>query len=221
MQTRLLGRILGSVWEDIVTAVGDYEKAESKVIGKKYLRPAEKGGLLSRLRSMERMAEKWLNDPAHRRRYERNVDVSEAAGLDEATQRDIRRAGMLKLLLPRIRLERLDVESGRVLEGGSFSDAALVGESKDQAVGDATKKLDIVSHRVNGRDQQGFFAHDEYGPHRNLGNALFEGGADQMAPNLGARAVAMSRLAELLDVPILAKTDFGTHTSETVLVDQM
>jgi hypothetical protein len=127
------------------------------------------------------------------------------------------RGHLLSLLLPRVRLEREDVQTGRAINAPSFSTGNLKW-GVDQKLGEASKKLDLVVHedpRTN-NELKGLFAADDYGTDgeksRNTGNLL---GIPMEDPNWGARAVAMARLEQLLKTDVLAKTEFATHKAVT------
>ncbi len=133
---------------------------------------------------------------------------------EEQVRRIQTRGSLLQMLLPRIRQERVDLNSGRFLSNKTYADdTAVKGAGKDNAVGGALNRLDIVKY---GPAQETKFFKQEATGKQDVGDAGRRIGIAETNPNAGARSVAMSRLDELLKSGVIAKTDFGTHTSSTM-----
>lgn len=123
-----------------------------------------------------------------------------------------RRYRALKMLLPRIRHELMQVRNGQFYKTADLSDQTLdQTKSQDNAFGGQMNRLDKVTHGT----QEGVFIQDRsWGLTGNVGTSM---GISLVDPNAGARSVAMYELAKLLDlgVDVIAKTEFATHTSDT------
>jgi len=223
-----------SSWEAILKKVLEYESVEGGFRGRHYLRPAETKKLVGILDDIEKRSVKYLSDPDHRKYvdkpetldpYEQGISAQERTSRRAArkkaeeqfeTQRDSaagqkiqERTSQVMLLLPRVRLERNDVLSGRFLTQEAFADRPGVTAQND-AVGGQLNRLDIVKYG----DKTTYFKEDKpYDPE--AGKAGMDQGIASRDPNYGARSVAMSRLDELFGTNVMARTEFGTHTSAT------
>ena len=118
----------------------------------------------------------------------------------------INRLSALRMLLPRVKLELRDIDSGRFAQTAASGRLTVI---KYNAVGGAMNKLDHVS--VDG--VEGYFSEEK---------AFQEPGAQPAEvgkvkgrdPRLGARSVAMYRLDQLLGTNVLVKTEFAVSGRE-------
>lgn len=214
-------------YAQLIRALEAYEAQEAKYLARaaRSLTPREKAALINHLGDMVTLVNAWLQDNAALEADPETAKTKVKKMLPEAIKaeesQDQRRYHALRLLLPRLRHEQMEIAQDQFFETQVWSDATLdpqatpqnPGGSKDDWTGGAVNRLDKVVHQ----GQQGVFTQDKtWYDALNVGTNL---GITVADPNAGARSVAMYQLAQLLDlgVDVIAKTEFATHSSNTNL----
>jgi|GEM_PF-2192009 len=205
-------------YAQIQSGLQAYEKLEAKYASqnRQYLLQKEKSELFGHLKELELLAVAWLaeNQDVATSAAQAELNVRNLSPEDIAAQEteDHQRYHALKLLLPRLRHEQMEISRDDFYRTDTWSDKTLnQGASQDDAFGGAVNRLDKVTHF----GQEGVFTQEKtWAGALTAGNKL---GISAVDPNQGARSVAMYQLAKLLDlgVDVIAKTEFATHTSAT------
>ncbi|MCC7360355.1 MAG: DUF4157 domain-containing protein [Anaerolineales bacterium] len=205
-------------YAQLLSGLKSYEKLEVKYAAQNrpFLTGKEKADLWGRLKELEVLTVAWLEENADEgvapdvaRQQVQNMEPEEIRGGETLEQQ---RYHALKLLLPRLRHEMLEINRDDFYRTNIYSDRRLNAEgTRDDAFGGAVNRLDLVSHR----GEQGVFTQDKtWADAMTVGSTL---GIPLADPNAGARSVAMYQLARLLNlgVEVIARTEFATHTSAT------
>jgi len=226
----------------IVNKLKAYEKREDKVLAQKgFGRMGDDRFWMERtLRDLMKMIDEWLaendkyadeearskqvsklwgdlgnryNDALSEDNDARREQVEKTARGGKNTQR----ARTLSMLRPRLAAELQDLSDPvSYFQGKQLADKNLDRSSsftKDDAVGGAQNRLDQVQYQGG---KKGYFIAD-----KSQNMAIAEGAMgtriDQVDPQMGARSVASSRLAQLFGATELVDVQFATHSSATNL----
>ena len=131
------------------------------------------------------------------RRLVQDVDTRDKAARRQA----------IAMLLPRIRSEMASLEAGTWLRGMTLSETTItsVGASDAGAMNKVVQQL----YTNEQGSFSGFFKEDKGFDVNPVGHSL-DTGIKQADPNYGARAVAMSRIDQLLKTNLMVRTEFAT-----------
>lgn len=204
------GRRTGGSWHKVLSALGEYELLESYIAARTF-NDHDGRRLLRLLKRLEMLVQRWLS---------RHSDVAGSRPMAGEDPDKRTRAGMLKMLLPRLGVERADLEARVWASRSGRNDARRTGGA-DDAVGGQMNRLDKIKYG----NEKGFFKEDRWdttqdhnpGIDVHIGHATEQDSGDYRVidANFGARAVAMSRLDQLLGGGVIANTEFATHSSTT------
>ncbi len=213
-------RIVRGTYAKILTELGNYEAQERTVVRKKRLDPATRTKMDRALARLETLVANWLreNPPldavAAKKKsdaFSGMSDAKRAANPLDTGAKDAR-SHALAMLRPRLAEERRELARPDYLARQSFNDRN-VKVVTDDLFGGGVNRLDYVEHGAD--NSKGVFMQDRgwnMAAHGTAGSVM---GIPELDTNAGARAVAMSRLAELFDASEIARTDFATHSSDT------
>jgi hypothetical protein len=224
--TEGIGRRRRTHWDRIVSKMLRYENTETFVTNRYVkaggvLRMTDKGvkTMIYLLKRVEAACKDWrsANDEAgakalaeewhstgvgsertpEGRRIRQDVDTRSKAGRRQA----------IAMLLPRIRSERANLEAGTWLQGMTLS------EETKTSVGASDKgAMNTVVEQKYTTEQgsfAGFFKEEKGFDTTPVGHSL-DTGIKQADPNYGARAVAMTRIDQLLKTNLMVRTEFAT-----------
>lgn len=235
-----------STYQNILGKLRKYEDLEASLVGKE-LSERDKDKLTKSLTEIENLAEKWMNN--HHDIHEFSVPTEDIDGgtlkgqavimelskrrsehikASKHGERDYDRAQQLRLLLPRLRLEKQDITSGRFERETIRSDKTeQKDQGRDRVIGGVMNMLDKVHYQ--GETESSYFKEDapldfsrvgvmyDYNIGRRgekTGGPTNSTGLEKV--NLGSRSVASSRLDEKLSGDtgerLVAHTEFATHT---------
>ena len=207
----------------IISSLKDYEKLEVKLRAKNQndLSQKEKSELWGSLKMLEQLVVSWLDQYGDLAvTPEQATQLLKEKGTDQIISEESqgrKRYHALRMLLPRLVHEQMEINTGQFYKTQSWSDKSLdKSKSKDDAFGGKVNRLDKVTHQ----GQEGVFIQE--GTWADPGTVGSKLGISVPDPNAGARSVAMYQLAKLLDlgVNVIAKTEFATHTSVTHKQDE-
>jgi hypothetical protein len=235
-----------STYQNLLSKLRKYEDLEAGLVGK-LLSEQDKDKLIKSLNEIESMAQKWLNNHSEihdlpgisqdfveittqdtDKRINANNIRDKNIKANKHGFRDYDRAQQIGLLLPRLRLEKQDIASGRFERETTRSDKT---EQKDRGqdgvIGGAVNTLDKVHYE--GERDFSYFKEDRPDDFSTAavitGSNIGRVGAKRGGPknswsrervNFGGRSVASSRLDEKLSGDsgerLVAHTEFATHT---------
>jgi hypothetical protein len=213
-------RIVRGTYAKILTELGNYEAQERAVVRKKRLDPATRKKMDRALARLETLVAAWLREhpplgtaaaKAKANAFSKMSDAKQAANPLDTGAKD-RRSHALAMLRPRLAEERRELVRPDYLARQSFNDGN-VQVVKDDLFGGGVNRLDYLEHGAS--KSKGVFMQDRGWNMAAHGTAGSYMGIPELDTNAGARAVAMSRLADLFDASEIARTDFATHSSDT------
>ncbi|HLI16286.1 MAG TPA: DUF4157 domain-containing protein [Acidimicrobiales bacterium] len=209
----LLRRSIGSLtnWDKILLAVGAYEHLEEEVLRRGNPSREElmalRAPLAEQLGKIEAACLAWQRanpDTAPRR-----VDEEGRAERDPRTKVGRRQA--IAMLLPRVRLEMKDLQSGAWVRTLGLSDTKLVGQGGESSGQKNTVRE--LRYSTESGEFSGYFK-AEKGFAGDIEGHELDVGISQIDPNYGARAVAMYRIDQLLDANVTARAEFAVHDGQ-------
>jgi hypothetical protein len=225
--TEGIGRRRRTHWDRILSKMLRYENTETFVTNRfmnaqGVLRMTDKGvkTMIYLLKRVEAACQDWrkANDEAGARAlaeewHSTGIDKSKRdedkrrmlQGVDTRNKAGRRQA--ISMLLPRIRSERASLEAGTWLQGMTLSET-----TKTSAGASASGAMNTVVEQKYTTEQgafAGFFKEEKGFDVKPVGHSL-DTGIKQADPNFGARAVAMSRIDQLLKTNLMVRTEFAT-----------
>ena len=208
--------------------MGAYEQLEAGLIKKgrpsaKDLSTAQKP-MLKLLNDIEKHCLAWqdANDEATETGKTEAAHGRYVSGEDEMPQPDdprtkAPRRQAVNMLLPRVRVERENVRSGKWDRSLDLSDAAVASEGAQDA-GQMNVVQELTYNTPDGPFSGYFKA--EKGFEKTPAGHDMDTGIRQADPNLGARAVAMTKIDQLLQTNLLARTEFAVHDGKLGTVSE-
>ena len=193
-----------------------YELLEKRVLANGNPSPTDlqhmKGPLVEQLDRIEGDCLKWQRknpDGGEREAWHAKRKAGSAADLQASdTRAKASRRQAITMLLPRIRTEIQDLNSGKWGQGMGLNPGKLTGEgAEDRGEVNIVKEL---HYQTESGEFSGYFKQDAGFAQRPQSHEIKQG-IHQADPNYGARAVAMYRLDQLFGANVTAKTEFAVH----------
>jgi hypothetical protein len=205
-------RLQRSTYAQILTLLGQYEARERALMERAStldwrIAVGPKAELMTLLGRLSKLVEQWLKDhgtvSADEIQQRKSLgENDEIAGSDTDEER---RSHALLMLRARLAEEWRELSRPDYLTRLGWTEERLVSKVEHH-FGDALNKLDLVHHL--GGEAGLFIADRPYETETTTGRLL---GMPAVDPNLGARAVAMSRLSDLLGAGFIPPTDFAVQ----------
>ena len=209
-------------WDRILDGLGAYEAMEAKLLTghstprllagarPKLLATLQKieVALLAWQRANDEKGETETTEKSHQETIKQGFGSMEK---DERTK--FARRQTVAMLLPRVRTEAADIESGRWHQTLGLSDSELQSTGREES-GQVNKVMEL-NYGTESGPFSGFFKEDKgFVQATQVAGHDAKSGIRQVDPNFGARAMAMYRLDQLLGAGVTARVEWAVHEVE-------
>jgi hypothetical protein len=204
-------------WDRIIRGVQAYEALEKRALVNGSPSPEDlqhmKEPLIEQLQRIETDCVKWQRDNPDGGKSERWHEQARAGGelQERDTRSKARRRQAIAMLLPRVRTEIQDLNSGRWAEGMGLNPAKLTGEGAEDR-GQVNVVKELFYETEHGEFSGWFKAEKGFSPEPQ--GREIKRGIHQADPNYSARSVAMYRLDQLFNANVTAKVEFAIHNGQ-------